>query len=83
MLINKYKPKNLNEIYGQSIPLEKLRDVILKKQPALIHGKVGVGKTISVYALANELNYEILEVNASDLRNKLRQMIRGILNSVY
>jgi len=81
MLINKYKPKNLNEIYGQSIPLEKLRDVILKKQPALIHGKVGVGKTISVYALANELNYEILEVNASDLRNK-EQIQKVVINNI-
>jgi len=70
MLINKYKPKSLKEIYGHNDQLEELKKFILKKQPVLIYGMVGIGKTASVYALANELNYEILEVNASDLRNK-------------
>jgi len=35
-----------------------------------IHGPVGCGKTSSIYALANELQYEILEINASDTRSK-------------
>ena len=32
-------------------------------------GEIGVGKTSSVYALAKELNYDVLEINSSDLRN--------------
>jgi len=81
MLINKYKPKKLSEIQGQSIPLEELREAILKKQPILIYGKVGTGKTASVYALANALDYEILEVNASDLRNK-EQIQNVVINNI-
>src|SRR3989344_3739029 len=81
MLINKYKPKKLNEIKGQDKPLEELRRYILKKEPVLVYGKVGIGKTASVYALANELNYEILEVNASDLRNK-EQMQKVVINNI-
>jgi len=64
----KYKPKSLKEVYGQD--LGKLKRAIVKKKPILIYGNSGIGKTCAVYALANELNYEILEVNASDKRNK-------------
>ena len=81
MLINKYKPKTLNEIKGQNKPLEELRKYILKKEPVLIYGKVGIGKTASVYALTNELDYEILEVNASDLRNK-EQIQNIVINNL-
>ncbi|MEK6907347.1 MAG: replication factor C large subunit, partial [Nanoarchaeota archaeon] len=81
MLINKYKPKTLKEIYGQDGSLEELRKFILKKEPVLIYGKTGVGKTASVYALAKELDYEILEVNASDLRNK-EQIQNVVINNI-
>ena len=37
---------------------------------ALVYGSTGSGKTSSVYALADELNLEVIEVNASDVRNK-------------
>lgn len=40
-----------------------------KKKALLIHGPAGVGKTAAVYALAEKLNLELLEVNASDVRN--------------
>ena len=41
-----------------------------KKKAALIYGPTGVGKTCSVYAIANDNDLEIIEVNASDFRNK-------------
>jgi len=41
-----------------------------KGKGLLIHGPVGCGKTSSIYALANELQYEVLEINASDTRSK-------------
>ena len=81
MLINKYKPKTLSEIQGQNTPLEELRNSILKKKVTLIYGNVGIGKTASVYALANDLKYEILEVNASDLRNK-EQIQKVVINNI-
>lgn len=40
-----------------------------KKKAAFLYGPSGTGKTAAVYALAKELNLEVLEVNASDVRN--------------
>ncbi len=81
-LIEKYKPSSLKEIQANIIALSTLRNFILKKsrkKAALIYGPTGTGKTISVYALANDLRYEILEINASDHRNK--DNIEGIVNA--
>ena len=72
--IIKYKPKKTSEIIGQDVALKKLKNFVVnfknqKKNAALIYGPSGVGKTLSAHAIANELNLEILEVNASDVRN--------------
>lgn len=73
-LIHKYIPKTTKEIFGQDEIIGKLKNFIInfsreKKNASLIYGPSGTGKTSSVYAIANELNYEIIEVNASDFRN--------------
>jgi len=81
MLINKYVPRTLKEIKGQEKPLLELKKYVLNKKPVLIYGKVGVGKTSSIHALANDLGYEILEVNASDLRNK-EQIQNVVVNNI-
>ena len=41
-------------------------------KPAILVGPSGVGKTSLVYALASEMGYTILELNASDARTKAR-----------
>ncbi len=81
MLINKYKPKKLSEIKGQDFQIQELKNYVLRKEPVLIHGETGIGKTATVYALAKELDYEILEINASDLRNKdqIQEIIKNNL----
>ncbi len=68
--VEKYKPKNLKEVKIDSEKLNQLKTLVLKKKPIILYGNTGVGKTCSIYALANELDYEVLEVNATDLRNK-------------
>ncbi len=69
----RFKPKNTKEIYGQDFAISKLKDFILgfkhqKKKAAIVYGPTGIGKTATVYAIANELNLEIIELNASDYR---------------
>ncbi|MBI2176696.1 replication factor C large subunit [Candidatus Woesearchaeota archaeon] len=72
----KYQPKSLKDVVGQSEAVEQLVKFVRdfdarksKKKAALLYGPVGCGKTSSVYAVAAELNLEVLETNASDLRN--------------
>ncbi len=66
----KYRPKNLNNIVSNKESVINLKKFILEKKPTILYGPAGTGKTSSVHVLANELNYEILEINASDQRNK-------------
>lgn len=39
------------------------------KQTLVLHGNCSVGKTSAVYAIASELNYNVIEINASSKRN--------------
>ena len=68
MLVDKYKPKKLCNVIGQDLSL--LKRFILEKRNLILHGPTGTGKTSAVYALANELDYEVLEINTSDFRGK-------------
>lgn len=64
-----YAPKSLLGIVGQDLALTKLKGVVEQKGIALLYGPTGVGKTASIYALASDLGYEVLELNASDFRD--------------
>jgi len=71
----KYQPKVGKDIVGQAEAVEKARSFLanFKKQPKkalLLYGPSGSGKTSIAHALANELGLELLEVNASDVRNE-------------
>ncbi len=69
----KYQPASLAEIKGQDEALKQIKRFISggqKKKALLLYGPSGSGKTSSVYALTNDNELEIVEVNASDFRNK-------------
>lgn len=71
----KYRPKKLSEVIGHEEVKRKLLDFVKnfqeqKKKALLLAGSPGSGKTAMIYALANELHLEIIELNASDFRNK-------------
>jgi len=71
--VEKYKPKTLKEVEGQDKAVSEVKQFVenyKKGKAALLYGKTGTGKTCSIYALAKELNFEILELNASDFRDK-------------
>ncbi len=71
--INKYSPSGTTDI-PQPEAVKELKDFVenfkkQKKRAALIYGPPGSCKTSAVYAVAKELNLELIEVNASDTRN--------------
>lgn len=74
----KYRPKRLSDIVGQSKAIEVITKWIAdvragkKVKPLLLHGPPGTGKTSTAYAIARELDMDVLEINASDLRNRER-----------
>lgn len=71
--IRKYAPKKLSEVVGQVDAVNKLKryvETFTKKSKGIfLYGGQGNGKTSSVYALAEEGDYELIELNASDTRN--------------
>ncbi|MBT7902476.1 replication factor C large subunit [Candidatus Woesearchaeota archaeon] len=73
--ILKHIPKNSSEVVGQDNSMAVLKDFIQnfkqqKRKAAFLYGPPGSGKTVSVHVLAKELSLEIMELNASDFRNK-------------
>lgn len=74
-LAEKYRAKSLSELIGQEKAVESARQFLRefpKKKALLLHGPAGTGKTSLVIALAQENNFEVLELNSSDLRNRAK-----------
>ncbi len=73
--IEKYRPKNFTEIVGQDAAVEAIRQFFReypKKKALLLHGPAGTGKTTLAWAIAREFDHDVFELNASDLRNRLK-----------
>ena len=58
-----------NRTHGKKEQKKKL-SMPSEKSAVLLEGPPGVGKTSIVYALANDLNMDVIETNASDVRTK-------------
>lgn len=74
MWVEKYRPESLSEYRGASNEKEELQEWAEGWErgdgPVMLHGQAGTGKTSLVEALANDLGYELVETNASDVRTK-------------
>jgi replication factor C large subunit len=73
----KYKPKSLKEVVGNREAIQKFVEWVKswdkgipKKRAAFLYGPPGVGKTVTVEALANDFRMELVEKNASDYRTE-------------
>jgi replication factor C large subunit len=71
----KYKPHKLSEVVGQPQAIQwlsKWADFWRRGKPekpaALLYGPAGTGKTSAAVALARELGWDLIELNASDKR---------------
>lgn len=69
----KYRVKSYSDLKGQDTAIDRVKGFLKsfpKKRSLILHGAPGVGKTSLAYAIALEHDAEIIELNASDLRDK-------------
>jgi len=72
-LSEKYRVKKYESFVGQDEAVREVQDFLRaypKKKALVLHGPAGTGKTSLALAAAKEAGLEVLELNASDLRNR-------------
>ncbi len=78
-LAERLRPRSLSGIVGQPEALAKLRQFAEswrfpghppRARAALLEGVPGTGKTASAYALAEDFGWGVVELGASDIRNR-------------
>ena len=79
----KYRPRSLDDVLGNPKAVESLRRwahgwdfAIPTERAVILAGSPGTGKTSAAIALANDMGWGVIELNASDVRNADR--IRSI-----
>jgi replication factor C large subunit len=69
-----YRPKTLAEVRGNDTARDALREWAETwdehGEAVIVHGSPGIGKTSAVHALANDMGWPTIELNASDQRTK-------------
>ncbi|MFN4132823.1 MAG: replication factor C large subunit [Candidatus Hadarchaeales archaeon] len=73
--VDKYSPKRLSDVVGQPASIRELKSWAdswergkPSKKALLLYGPPGTGKSVSCEALAREMGWELIEMNASDER---------------
>lgn len=72
-LSEKYRAKKFVDFVGQDAAVKEIKEFLRnfpKKKSLLLYGPAGTGKTSLALAAASESNFELLELNSSDLRNR-------------
>lgn len=82
----KYRPQSIDDIQGNNTDLKQIESWAERwspgDEPLLLVGAPGVGKTATAQALANDMEWQLTEVNASSKRTKDDiQEIAGRMNS--
>lgn len=82
-LVEKYRPEKFEDIQGNNTSLKELRKWARDwdgEQPQLLAGPPGVGKTSTSQVMANEMGWNIEEINASDARrsDEIAEMVERI-----
>ena len=90
--VDKYLPKNSNEIIGNKKEIKWVRTWLNHfagkekfpnfKNGLLLSGKPGIGKTTMAHVLLKEAGYDIIEFNASEVRSQkiIRDKLLSIIN---
>ncbi len=90
--VEKYRPKRLGDIIGNSQAIEEMKkwamswDRGIREKPLILVGKPGCGKSSAAMALAREMGWGVIELNASDVRNESnikRIALMGAINETF
>ncbi len=85
MWSEKHRPKTVQEMVGNEdarlAALKWLAGWVSGSKPLLLVGPPGTGKTTLVHALASQFDYDLVEMNASDARNK--DILRARITPVF
>ena len=75
----RFRPRTVADISDNREAVNELRfwlrqweKGVPKERAVFLHGPPGVGKTCSVHVIAEELGFDLLEINASDYRTRTR-----------
>lgn len=81
--VEKYRPRTLKNVAGNPKAVQNLLEWVSQwregtpaKKAVLLYGAPGTGKTSAALALARDLDYDFIELNASDART------RGIIDRI-
>ena len=72
----KYRPSKLCDVVGNQHHIKYLVEWAeawengfnIEKKAVILYGQAGIGKTSAAHALANEMGWDVIELNASDQR---------------
>jgi len=90
--VEKYRPKSLRDIVGNYQAIAELKNWAMtwssgkKEKPLILVGKPGCGKSSAARALANDMGWGVIELNASDVRNEAsikRIAMVGAVNETF
>lgn len=88
--VEKYRPKKIADLIVSDGILNQIskwvdlwKEGTPVKKAMILYGPPGVGKTTTVHVIANELGWPVVEMNASDLRNRDSMKRVALMASLY
>lgn len=88
LLVEEFRPKHLEDVIGQNISDIRLwgetwQSAMPAKRAILLYGPPGNGKTSAAHALANDMNWEILEINTRLDVDSVKQLNNLVGHACY
>ncbi len=87
---DRYRPKSVSELIISTSSLEKIsqwldqwKEGVPLKKSLVLYGPPGVGKTSAGLAIAHDLGYPLVEMNASDQRNRDSMKSIALMAALY